>query len=67
VAPDRVVQRFTYHHPVFTTAGVRAQERHSEISGRYHTHYCGAYWGNGFHEDGVASAYRAALAIGGPA
>jgi predicted NAD/FAD-binding protein len=67
VAPDRVVQRFTYHHPVFTTAGVRAQERHPEISGRHHTHYCGAYWGNGFHEDGVASAYRAALAIGGPA
>jgi len=67
VAPDRVVQRFTYHHPVFTTAGVRAQMRHSEISGRHHTHYCGAYWGNGFHEDGVASAYRAVRAIGGRA
>jgi uncharacterized protein len=67
VAPDRVVQRFTYHHPVFTTAGVRARARHAEISGRQHTHYCGAYWGNGFHEDGVASAYRAARAIRGRA
>jgi uncharacterized protein len=64
VAPDRVLQRFTYDHPVFTTAGVRAQARHQEISGRQHTHYCGAYWGNGFHEDGVASAYRACRAIG---
>jgi uncharacterized protein len=44
---------------------VRAQARHAEISGRQHTHYCGAYWGNGFHEDGVASAYRAARAIRG--
>ena len=64
VAPDRVVGRFTYHHPVFTSAGVRAQARLSEISGRQHTHYCGAYWGNGFHEDGVASGYRVARAMG---
>jgi predicted NAD/FAD-binding protein len=64
VASDRVLQRLTYHHPVFTPAGVRAQARHSEISGHRHTHYCGAYWGNGFHEDGVASAYRAVQAIG---
>lgn len=64
VAPDRVVQRFTYHHPVFTTTAVHAQARHLEISGQNHTHYCGAYWGNGFHEDGVASAYRACRGIG---
>jgi predicted NAD/FAD-binding protein len=64
VAPDRVVRRFSYHHPVFTTAGVRAQARHQEISGCNRTHYCGAYWGNGFHEDGVASAYRACRSLG---
>lgn len=64
IAPERVVQRFTYHHPVFTTAGVRAQSRHAEISGRNHTHYCGAYWGNGFHEDGVVSALRVCRALG---
>lgn len=64
VAPDRVVRRFSYHHPVFTTAGVRAQARHLEISGYNRTHYCGAYWGNGFHEDGVVSAYRACRSLG---
>ena len=67
VAPDRVIRRLTYHHPVFTTAGARAQARFLEISGMRHTHYCGAYWGNGFHEDGVASAYRACRAIGAQA
>jgi len=42
---------------VFTRAGVAAQGRWEEIS-RGRTHYCGAYWGFGFHEDGVASALR---------
>ena len=43
----------------------RAQERHGEISGsRGRTHFCGAYWGWGFHEDGVRSAIRVAEAIG---
>lgn len=64
VAPDRILQRFTYHHPVFSTAAVRAQTRYAEISGHHRTHYCGAYWGNGFHEDGVASAYRACRTVG---
>lgn len=64
IAPDRVVRRLTYHHPVFTTTGVNAQTRHAEISGRNHTHYCGAYWGNGFHEAGVASAYRVCRTLG---
>jgi predicted NAD/FAD-binding protein len=58
IAPERILQRFTYHHPVVTMAGVRAQGRHAEISGRNRTHYCGAYWGNGFHEAGVTSALR---------
>ena len=56
IAPDRILWRTIYHHPVFTEAGVRAQARHAEISGRNRTHYCGAYWGHGFHEDGVSSA-----------
>jgi predicted NAD/FAD-binding protein len=56
VAPDRVLRRLTYHHPIFTRAGVRAQARHAEISGANRTSYCGAYWGYGFHEDGVRSA-----------
>ena len=49
----------SYDHPVYTAAGVAAQARHAEISGVRRTHYCGAYWGWGFHEDGVVSALRA--------
>lgn len=51
-----IVSRATMQHPVFTPAGIAAQARHREISGVNRTHYCGAYWGFGFHEDGVASA-----------
>lgn len=60
IAPDRVLHRLIYAHPVFTRAGMAAQARHGEISGANRIHYCGAYWGNGFHEDGVNSA----LAVG---
>jgi len=58
IDPDRVIRRLSYAHPVFTDAGVRAQRRVTEIDGRRHTHFCGAYWGWGFHEDGVRSALR---------
>jgi predicted NAD/FAD-binding protein len=58
IDPERVIATIPYAHPVFTRAGVAAQGRWSEISGRDRTHYCGAYWGFGFHEDGVASALR---------
>ena len=40
------------------------QERVGEISGRNRTHYCGAYWGWGSHEDGVRSALRVAERFG---
>jgi predicted NAD/FAD-binding protein len=56
IDPARVLRRFTYHHPLYTSQAVAAQRRHAEISGRQRTHYCGAYWGYGFHEDGVNSA-----------
>jgi predicted NAD/FAD-binding protein len=59
IDPARVLRRFEYDHPVYTAAGVAAQARHAEISGVRDTHYCGAYWGWGFHEDGVVSALRA--------
>lgn len=51
-----VYQRFVYHHPVFNTQTWQAQARRSEINGQRHTWFCGAYWYNGFHEDGVHSA-----------
>lgn len=64
IAPERILQRFTYHHPIITMAGARAQARHAEISGRNRTHYCGAYWGDGFHEAGVTSALTVCRHIG---
>jgi predicted NAD/FAD-binding protein len=65
VDPEHVIRTIRYAHPVYTTAGVAAQARHHEISGRERTHFCGAYWGWGFHEDGVSSAVRVAERLGG--
>ncbi|CAM2065869.1 FAD-dependent oxidoreductase [Sulfidibacter corallicola] len=63
VDPFKVVTELTYHHPIFTLEGERAKARFDSISGRRHTHFCGAYWFNGFHEDGVRSGLRVAEAI----
>jgi len=59
INPAKVIKRLKYMHPVYTLAGVAAQARHAEISGPNLTAYAGAYWLNGFHEDGVASALSA--------
>ena len=64
IAPDSVIMRLTYHHPVYTREGVAAQRRHAEISGVNRTSYCGAYWGFGFHEDGVKSALAVCRGFG---
>ena len=56
IDPAGVIRTIKYDHPVFNSASVRAQARHGEIDGVNATHFCGAYWGNGFHEDGVRSA-----------
>jgi predicted NAD/FAD-binding protein len=58
IDPAKVLRTIPYSHPVFTSDGARAQARHDEISGRNRTHYAGAYWRWGFHEDGVVSAVR---------
>ena len=59
IDPAQVLKRITYHHPVFTPEAIAAQQRHREINGPRRTWYCGAYWGFGFHEDGVRSAMMA--------
>jgi predicted NAD/FAD-binding protein len=64
IDPKDIKARFTYHHPVFSTRAPEAQKRHAEISGINRTHYCGAYWGYGFHEDGVKSALPVARWFG---
>jgi len=64
IDPARIIRTIAYAHPVYTLEGQAAQRRYEEIGGRNRTHYCGAYWGWGFHEDGVASAHRAVAALG---
>jgi len=59
IDPDKVIKRIDYMHPVYTVAGALAQARHAEISGVNRTGFAGAYWRNGFHEDGVVSALEA--------
>jgi predicted NAD/FAD-binding protein len=58
-----VLKRVHYEHPVFDAAMLAAQGRHGEISGVGRTHYCGAYWRYGFHEDGVVSGLRVVDAL----
>ena len=64
--PDalKVLARMDYHHPVFTADGIAAQRRRDEIDGVRGTYYCGAWWGYGFHEDGVQSALVVARRLG---
>ncbi|GAB3284770.1 NAD(P)/FAD-dependent oxidoreductase [Parahaliea aestuarii] len=63
INPHKVLGRFSYDHPVFSLQGIAAQQRWKEINGVRNTWYCGAYWHNGFHEDGVNSALRVARAL----
>tara|TARA_B100001094_G_scaffold284431_1_gene297914 strand:- start:104 stop:1348 length:1245 start_codon:yes stop_codon:yes gene_type:complete len=56
IDPKKIIKRILYHHPLFTVDGIEAQKKKHQISGVNNTFYCGAYWGNGFHEDGVNSA-----------
>ena len=58
VDPNKVISRMNYAHPLFTPAGVKAQSSWADINGNNRTWYCGAWWGNGFHEDGVVSALK---------
>jgi len=65
IDPAKIIRTISYSHPVYTPAGVAAQAQHASISGMANrTHYCGAYWGWGFHEDGVVSALRACEPFG---
>jgi predicted NAD/FAD-binding protein len=65
IDPQQIIRRIDYSHPVFTPEAVAAQSSHSAISGLHaRTHYCGAYWGWGFHEDGARSALAACEPFG---
>lgn len=64
IDPAKVIARMDYAHPVYSHASVAAQARRPEISGQRNTWYAGAYWGWGFHEDGIRSAVDAVAAMG---
>ncbi|MDA7747229.1 FAD-dependent oxidoreductase, partial [Psychromonas sp.] len=60
IAPEKILREFTYHHPIFSSESIKAQKQRDLICGLNHTHFAGAYWHNGFHEDGVRSAVEVA-------
>jgi predicted NAD/FAD-binding protein len=64
IDPGSVLAQMDYAHPVVDSAAVAAQRRHPEINGARRTWFCGAYWGFGFHEDGVRSAVETCRALG---
>lgn len=61
---NKILQTFHYSHPIFNQKSLAAQQRRLEICGKNHTHFTGAYWHNGFHEDGVRSAVEVAQRFG---
>ncbi len=64
IDPSKVIGTYHYAHPVFSLDAIAAQNRWAEINGVNKTWFCGAYWANGFHEDGVVSALRVASEFG---
>jgi predicted NAD/FAD-binding protein len=64
VDESRVIRRMIYSHPLYTCEAIRAQGEWAAVSGANRTHFCGAYWFYGFHEDGLRSALRVAQALG---
>jgi uncharacterized protein len=64
IRPETVLGRYEYEHPLFSFDSFKAQARYAEIGGVRRTHFCGAYWGYGFHEDAVSSALRVARHFG---
>lgn len=64
VRPDCIHRSFVYHHPIFSVEREQARLQHKNLLNQRHTSFCGAYWGNGFHEDGVVSALNVVDAIG---
>ena len=61
---DKILREFIYHHPVFNKESIAAQQKKALIDGHKNSYFCGAYWYNGFHEDGVRSAVNVAKQLG---
>ncbi|WP_372762325.1 NAD(P)/FAD-dependent oxidoreductase [Pseudoalteromonas sp.] len=61
---SKILREFTYHHPVFNHASIAAQQQKHTLDGKNNSFFCGAYWYNGFHEDGVRSGVDVAKQLG---
>jgi len=64
IKPESVLKTFRYAHPVYNHFTMVSQQRRAEINGQNRSYFCGAYWYNGFHEDGVRSAVDVAAMLG---
>ncbi|HEX5791659.1 MAG TPA: FAD-dependent oxidoreductase [Rheinheimera sp.] len=64
IDPAKVLGRYQYAHPVYNHCTLAAQQQRQLINGVNHTYFCGAYWYNGFHEDGAKSAADVAALLG---
>ena len=64
IDPRKELGRYQYYHPQFSPSMVAAQQKRAAICGQDGMHFCGAYWYNGFHEDGVRSALDVAKRFG---
>ena len=64
INPNKILKEIIYQHPVFTSDAILAQKKHQEINGVDRIHFCGAYWGSGFHEDGLNSALSVCSSFG---
>lgn len=58
IDPAKIIAKFNYAHPIYDQAAIASQKQFTKISGVNNTYYCGAYWGSGFHEDGLNSGLR---------
>ncbi|MBU1311097.1 MAG: FAD-dependent oxidoreductase [Gammaproteobacteria bacterium] len=64
IAADKILGVYQYSHPVYNHYTLAAQQQRDRINGQQHTYFCGAYWYNGFHEDGARSAVDVAALLG---
>lgn len=63
ISEQHILRTFDYNHPIFTKGAIQAQKKWENISGKNRSHFCGAYWFNGFHEDGVKSGLRVSATL----
>ena len=66
IQPEKILRKFSYAHPVYNHSTLASQQQRSLINGVNRSYFCGAYWYNGFHEDGVRSAVDVAAMLGVP-